>query len=258
MDLPGRAPSALLTALLDQLRADARRLAELVDMGPLDAPVPSCPGWDLGALVGHVGAVHRWALHSIREGAPPPTRPLAEGPDGPNGVRLGAWIVQGADELADTLARTSPDAPAWNPFGAEPVAAFWVRRQAHETMVHRHDAELAVGSLTALPAELASDAIDEVFEVLVPARLARPDAPVPLGSLHVHCTDVAGEWLVRITDAGYEMQREHLKGDAALRGPAASLLLHLWGRRHGLPPGVDPIETIGEAVTARDWSNVLS
>lgn len=251
MDLPGRAP---ISTCLDQLRADTRRIADLIDIGPLDAPVPTCPGWDLAALVGHLGGVHRWALHAAREGTRPDRRPGGEGPDG---ARLGAWLVQGAEELAEVLERTRPDAPSWNPFGAEPVAAFWPRRQAHETMVHRFDAELALGLPTPLPAEMASDGIDELFEVLVPARLARPDAPVPLGSLHVHCTDVPGEWLVRLTDDGLEMRREHAKGDAALRGPAAALLLHLWGRRQGLPVEFGTVEVIGEPAVAAGWSDLM-
>lgn len=240
---------------LDQLRADTRRIAELVDMGPLDAPVPSCPGWDLAALVGHLGGVHRWAMNALSEGKRPERRPGREGPDG---ARLSAWLVQGAEDLAAVIDRTPPTAASWNPFGAEPVAAFWPRRQAHETMVHRIDAELAVGSPTPVPADLASDGIDELFEVLVPARLAAPDAPVPLGSLHVHCTDVPGEWLVRLTDDGMEMRREHAKGDAALRGPAAALLLHLWGRRHGLPDDVGTVEVIGEPAVAAAWSNLMA
>lgn len=251
MNVPGRAPTSVY---VEQLRADARRIAEVLEAGSPEAPVPSCPGWDLTALVGHLGGVHRWALDSVRDGTMPDRWPAQYGPDGAD---LATWLVEGAEELAEVLDRSDPDAPSWNPFGTDQIAAFWPRRQAHETMVHRHDAELAVGSLTPFPAELASDGIDEFFEVLVPVRHSRPDVAPPPGSLHVHCTDVAGEWLVRFGDEGYEMRREHAKGDAALRGPATSLLLHLWGRRHGLPDGLGSVERIGDEAVAAAWSDLM-
>lgn len=250
MDASGSAP---ISALLDQLRADARRIAEVLDAGPLDAPVPTCPGWDLAALAGHLGGVHRWATHIVRTGERPERGAvdLESGRD----AGLGAWLLDGAETLATTLESTDPDAPVWNPFGAPEVAALWPRRQAHETMVHRLDAELAVGSPTALPAELASDGIDELFEVMIPGNVARGAVTLPSESLHVHCTDVHGEWLLE-NDAGrLSMRREHAKGAAAVRGPAESLLLVFWRRMALDHPSV---EVLGDADAAQRWSQLTS
>ena len=77
---------------------------------------------------------------------------------------------------------------------------------------------------------LASDGIDEYFDLMLRRRITRDPAAAPTGSLHLHCTDVDGEWLVRVVDGEYVIERAHAKGDAALRGPAEALLLRLWSR----------------------------
>ena len=61
-------------------------------------------------------------------------------------------------------------------------------------------------------------------------HVGRESVTLPAGSLHLHCTDTHGEWLVTIDDDGYHLVRAHAKGDAALRGPAEALLLRLWNR----------------------------
>ena len=45
---------------------------------------------------------------------------------------------------------------------------FWMRRMAQETVIHRIDAELAVGApVAAIPDDLAVDGIDELLKVFV-------------------------------------------------------------------------------------------
>lgn len=226
----------------------------LVD-GPHDARVEACPDWTVAELIGHLGGVHRWALHAVRAGERPPRSPSGSGARA-EGAGLGQWLVAGAEELAAELAATADDTPSWNPFGAPPVAAVWPRRQAHETMVHRWDVEAAAGVTTPLPPVLASDGIDEFFEVMLPHRLARGSVTLPASSFHVHCTDVPGEWLVAPDKHGaYSMRREHAKGDAAARGPAEALLLLLWGRTHVLDERLD---IVGDVDVAAQWSRLAA
>ena len=61
-------------------------------------------------------------------------------------------------------------------------------------------------------------------------------------TLHLHCTDGEGEWLVRLDPDGVSSSHEHAKGDVAARGTASDLLLFLYGR-------VDPeqLEVFGDA-----------
>ena len=59
--------------------------------------------------------------------------------------------------------------------------------------------------------------------------------------IHLHCTDVDGEWLVRRSPDGLDIERAHAKGDVAARGTASDLDLYLWGR---VP--VDALELFGD------------
>lgn len=130
-------------------------------------------------------------------------------------------------------------------------ASFWARRMAHETAVHRIDAELTSGRDVGLAADFAADAIGEWLSLL-----GKNDADA-LGDgevLHIHATDEgldgAGEWLVRRNSAGLNVASGHGKGDVALRGPAAALLLVLLRRR----PANDPaIEILGDRALLTRW-----
>ena len=50
------------------------------------------------------------------------------------------------------------------------------------------------------------------------------------------------------------MRREHAQGDLALRGPAESLLLFLWGR---VDPEAAGIEILGEASLLTRWTELV-
>lgn len=230
--------------LLAHLRLDGDRLAAAVERGPLDAPIAGCPGWDLRRLAAHVGVVHRWATQAVVTGESPSARPL----DPDDGTDLAAWLRAGADALVTSLAAADPDAPTWHPFPGPKTVCTWIRRQTHETSVHRWDAEAAVGEPAPIDPALASDGIDEYFTVMLPRMIQRDALTVPLASLHVHCTDVAGEWLLTARGSGLHVERLHAKGDAALRGPAESLLLRLWGRN----PTV-AVEVVGDQRAADAW-----
>ncbi|MFP5488716.1 MAG: maleylpyruvate isomerase family mycothiol-dependent enzyme, partial [Acidimicrobiia bacterium] len=157
---------------------------------------------------------------------------------------------QGVDELVVALRSLDPGAPTWHPFTVERVAAVWPRRQAHETSAHRWDLQTAVGAPDPIEPELASDGIDEYFEVAVPRLLKREGLAVPASSFHVHCTDVDGEWLVWSDDGAYRMKRAHEKGDAALRGPAEAILLRLWGRTSAR---ADELSPVGDESALAAW-----
>jgi uncharacterized protein (TIGR03083 family) len=218
---------------LGSLSADIARLQTLA-VGDLTAAVPSCPGWDLGKLIGHVGKVHRMALAVISTGALEPAHPstLESAPTDPDGLR--AYFADSAARLLHDLRTTPPDAPSWNFLGEPQVAGFWTRRMAHEHSIHRYDAELAVNVPHAIPLAIAIDGIDEYW-LIANARVLvkKPDFSLG-GSLHLHATDGEGEWMLTTTsrESGMkiEMEHGHGKGDAAIRGTASDLLLGLWGR----------------------------
>jgi uncharacterized protein (TIGR03083 family) len=112
---------------------------------------------------------------------------------------------------------------------------------AHEVAVHRWDAQTAAGDPHPIDRVLAVDGIQEAFD-LAPVRLA---ANPPRGTgetIHFHCTDGEGEWLLRLTPDGLVVTQEHAKGDVAARGSASDLLLMVWGRL-----GPDAVDVFGDA-----------
>jgi uncharacterized protein (TIGR03083 family) len=231
---------------VDHLTADVERVAAVIEHGDLTAPIAACPGWDVRRLVVHLGMIHRWARHCAVHARPPADTDPFE----PGDRDLGEWFRDGAAALAETLRELDPGAPTWHPFTVEPVARVWPRRQAHETAMHRWDAQSAIGTPDPIDPELASDGIDEYFEVAIPRLVVREGLTVPTSSFHVHCTDVDGEWLVWNEDGDYRMKRAHEKGDAALRGPAEAILLRLWGRASARS---DELSPVGDESAMASW-----
>ena len=140
--------------------------------------------------------------------------------------------VGGAPTLADVLRTIDLDGPTWHPFAVAKTGWVWPRRQAQETSVHRWDAEHAIGATTPIDPELASDGIDEYLDLMLRRCVTRERSTLPVGSLHLHCTDTDGEWLMSL-DRRLELVHVPTPRRAAalLRGPAEALLLRLVGRR---------------------------
>ena len=204
------------------------------------ATVPSCPAWNVDDLIRHVGRAHHNAALIVgeRRDSHPGEAELTP----PSGNAL-AWYEAGLAALLEVFDAVDPTTPVWT-FGADRTAAFWLRRMAHETAVHRVDAEQATGAVAPVEPAFAADGIAELLEVFLPLLAGRkPTDPAP-GTVHLHTTDVEGEWLVGFGDQ-VTVTQGHAKGDAAVRGPASDLYLWLWGRQP-----VDGLEVFGDAALA--------
>ncbi|MFJ8145852.1 maleylpyruvate isomerase family mycothiol-dependent enzyme [Streptomyces sp. NPDC096048] len=205
-------------------------LAAAAESAGADAKVPTCPGWQVRDLLRHTGMVHRWAADIVAGGH---TSPIPDGglPD-LDGSALLTWFREGHGQLVDTLADASPDVHCWHFMPAPSPLAFWARRQAHETTVHRIDAESARGGVpTGIGADFAVDGIDE----LLCAFHARPKSAVRTEeprTLRVRATDVPGAvWTVRLSTRPPETERGDAGDtDCELTGPAARLYPALWNR----------------------------
>lgn len=235
---------------LGQLRSDGAALGAAAARDT-SAPVPGCPDWDVAALVGHTGVIHRWVAEILRTRAQ--ERPSRRGfapPDG--GPAVLEWYGAGLDLLVRALEDVGPDEAVWNWNQPRPLSAFWFRRMAQETAVHRWDAESATGTPEAVTRDLAVDGITELLDSFLPLLSASGSPPQLGGSLHVHTTDTEGEWTVRPGPERLEVERGHGKGDAALRGAASDVLLGLWGR-----PVFDRLETFGDSSVVDRWRELI-
>jgi uncharacterized protein (TIGR03083 family) len=234
-------------ALID---ATAREGAAVLAAGKagLDAPVPTCEGWVVADVLGHLGRVHR----SVSEILERRSRDIPDAviPKPPPGDEVLGFFESGLERLLAAMASTDPDVPVYT-WSGPGTAAFYYRRMAHEIAVHRYDAELAHGTPAPFEPEQATDAIDELYTVVLPFSVARWERPLPAGSLHLHRTDGVGEWLVRAHDGALVVTREHAKGDVAVRGSASDLLVHAWNR--GRPDG---LTVFGDEALAEQWAGL--
>jgi uncharacterized protein (TIGR03083 family) len=231
---PSRPPRLTPQEYLDQLDDATSRFAGLVAGHDLDAAVPSCPDWTLADLVVHLGKIHQWGTHAILEGNPDahPTRP----PTDPEA--LVDWYRESAASLARVLRVTDPHAPAWV-FGPPPgTAAFWYRRQAHETTLHLWDAETSRPPDAGEPAPIgcvtALDGIDEVTGMFFPRQVSTGRIGPLAHRLALETTGAGGanRWVLAGDGTG-PASAPDAEADAVVRGAAPDLFLLVW-RRVGL------------------------
>jgi uncharacterized protein (TIGR03083 family) len=233
------------TAYLEAIRTESAALVAAAGSAGMDAAVPSCPDWNIGELLVHVGIVQRWAAdHVVERRTERQSLPSVDPPADP--IALVEWVRSGSAQLVAALEATPPGTEMWT-FAGPGSAAFWFRRQAQEIAMHRVDAELASGVPAPIESDLAYDGINEFFDVIVPLRLR--DRLVGNGqTLHFHRTDGDGEWLVRLTADGPEVEHAHAKGDVAVRGGASDLLMVIRGRI-----GLETVEVFGDTGLIDLW-----
>jgi uncharacterized protein (TIGR03083 family) len=241
---------------IDALSRQGDLLAGAAERAGLDAFVPPCPSWQVKDLLRHTGYVHRWAARHITEC--PDT--VLDGPPEPDILRGGAadpdllaWFRAGHAALVKTLSTADPGLVCATFIDAPSSLAFWARRQAHETAIHRADAESAAGVRPEYPAEFAADGIDELIMGFGQRRKYRPSAEYN-GSMQVRTTDTGHAWRVG-TEEGRIQARRHQAGPdpegpgpegpdpegpakSTVTGPASGLYLFLWNRSDTAEAGV--------------------
>ena len=237
--------------MLDALEAQVglvRFALDGVGHDALTSPVAACPDWDVHQLVVHLGTAHRWAERTVADADPAErTRGLRDIMAGAPSVDLGAgsladWYAEGAAALIDRLESTDPEAPAWTMDGSG-RAGFWLRRQLHETVVHRWDMENALtsGRETPLVEDVALDGVAEFVEFVAPISEMIHGGPPP-ATLRLHARPHTPEGLSDDAtplgsgaapapgDLQFPVPGAPDAPEVEISGPAESLLLLIWGR----------------------------
>jgi uncharacterized protein (TIGR03083 family) len=217
--------------------------------------VPTCPDWDVAALVHHVGGFTGFWTHVLAEGTgrEKPSYdepPLADGP-----AAVAGWWRGVGDSLIAELRAASPETQVWTWAPSDETAAFVATRCTHELAVHALDAQIARDNPQPIDAAVAADGIEEIF-VMMEAWRANGQHQRGIfegGSgetLHIHGTDEgrSDEWLVTMNADGFTIDRTHSKGDLALRGAVSDLELVLYDRQ---PLG--PVERFGDESVLDLW-----
>ncbi|WP_392676023.1 maleylpyruvate isomerase family mycothiol-dependent enzyme [Streptomyces sp. LN785] len=239
-----------ITDHIKSLAEAGHLLAAAAEQAGPGAPVPTCPGWQVRSLLRHTGMVHRWATAYVTEGHTS-YRPDGGEPDLDGGALLD-WFREGHGGLVDALAHAPADLECWTFMPAPSPLAFWARRQAHETTIHRVDAESARGG--PLSPVTAVRALDGIGELLLGFH-ARPKSRVRTQeprTLRIRATDTDTAWTVRLSPEPPRAARtdgcEDGGVDCELSGTAEELYLTLWNR---LP--VTAVTVTGDPGLATLW-----
>lgn len=241
--------SITATGYLGHLDRESRRFADVLAGVDPAVPVPTCPDWSTADLVWHLAEV-QWFWGSIAEGRitdddeadaledDKPARPE-------DYQELLALFDTAHARLSAAVADGPDHTPLWS-WAAEQTLRFTRRRQAHEALIHRVDAELTAGiPVGPLDARLAADGIDEVLTVMwgdVPewARFSTSGMVLALET-----TDTGDAWMVELgrmigtsprSGRSYDESTTTLvepgsrPADALVRGSSADLDLWLWNR----------------------------
>jgi uncharacterized protein (TIGR03083 family) len=248
-----------MVRLRECLASDAARLREAVASVDGTTPVPSCPGWTVTDLTGHVGAVYLHKVECMARGVEPdpwPPEGLSEEAEkDPVGLLDRAYAA-----LVHEFATRAPATPAGGWYAPDRTVGFWIRRMAQETVIHRLDAELAAAVPSApIPDDLAVDGIDEFLYVFLEygttawLEWAREVLEGTDGTA-VRLVTTGGAWLIRPTPDGVAVTRDAVSPAAAeVTGGPAELLRWLWGRA-----GDDVVTITGEAERIGQLRKILT
>ena len=226
---------------LEHVRREGLRLVEVAERD-LAADVPSCPDWDVADLLTHTAAVYAHKVACMQLGRQPDTDEWeTQSPDGD----VVAWFREMHQTVVEELAARGPDSPSYTWFGPDQTVGFWFRRMAHETAVHRVDAELALEDVTPIDAELATDGVDELLGFLCGVW---GEDPVEGASGRTAAVETGGRsWTVT-----FEAAQVVLDGggepEVRITGAPNDVLLWLWGGR----VGDDAVDIDGDVVLVHE------
>ena len=261
-----------LEAWVGWIVAEGGVLRELAAVHP-NVAVPSCPGWDMQALMGHVGSAHRWVVDIVDSAGDRSRheRVLAE-PPRPLDEAL-AWFDESVGLLVEALWACDADAPTWTPVPPDGLSDrdWWARKQAIEATVHRHDgaAACALGSSSEpepepIEARLAVSGIEEHLHGFAPMLASVVADDLPDVVLHLEAIDgptgTGSSWWLDLRPSDGEPSSAvtdepgspDLEWTTTLTGSASDLLLWLWNRH------LDPtaLVTSGDPTIATAWRAV--
>ncbi len=232
-------------AYLDHVRSESARFREVLTGCDPDSRVPSCPEWSAADLLWHLATVQRWWAEVLLAR---PARPEEVEPARPATYdALLATYDDWSEELVRALEAADPRDEAWN-WSDDHTVGFILRRQAHEALIHRVDAEQAAGVASEVDAPLASDGVLEVLDVMFggcpPWGTWAPDDEL----VRVDVTDTSEEFWVQLgrfsgthPESGTTYAEDpdfhvvaapegDVEPDVVVDGPAAALDLWLWHR----------------------------
>jgi uncharacterized protein (TIGR03083 family) len=253
---------------LAYLRSESARFAEAIAAAPPHAPVPPCPQWSADDLLWHLAWVQWWWAAIVRDHleGPAARRLVPERPPGRPGLL--EFFQRASHDLQQALAAVSADTPAWT-WSDDHTVGFIRRKQAHEALIHRIDAEVAAGNRTPMNPRLSADGVDEVLRVMYSGlpewgSFAADESKV----LRLRATDTGDSWLIMLgrftgtdpegtsydePDFSVAESDRGAPASASISGTAADLDCWLWHR-----PPLEEIDQSGDTDVLSDFTAAIA
>jgi len=242
----GRTFVSLTVDYIAHVRAESARFGECLAAADLEHAVATCPGWNAGDLLWHLTEVQLfWA--AIVEGrlaepgaadAAKPARPTAR-------ADLLELFATAGRRLADCLETVPFETPVWT-WADDRTVGFVARRQAHEALIHRLDAEIVIAEATLIDVALAADGIDEILTLMIGAVPSSATFVEDGRTARIEASDLGSVWNVQfghLTETGSHggnnrsvdalvvaEGRSDIEPGAVVRAGAGLLDSWLWGR----------------------------
>lgn len=216
--------------------------------GQGEVAVPTCGDWQMSDLLRHVGKIYTWVAHVVTERVT--ERPPQD--EVPADADPLEYLTDRLDDVVEALSSTDADTPVWNWSPQPDVAAFWARRMAHESAVHRFDAQRAHGLAQPIDGELALDGFDELIDVVAP-RVIERDAPSLEPATYSFVVADEQSWHVHLGPDGLERLEVAKAPDVTVNGTASAVLLAAYAR---VP--WSSLEVVGDEAALARWSAALT
>lgn len=254
---------------LDHLARESARFASVLSATASDTQVPTCPDWNADDLLWHLGEVQWFWGTIVRDGVDADAADEVKPPRPANRPGLEEFYLSASRELEAALAITPPGTPAWT-WADDKTVGFIQRRQAHEALIHRLDAELTAGERSDMDPLLSADGVDEAVRIMYGGDLPAWGKFDAAGrTLRILAADTGDSWHVTLgqftgTDpddqrsydqAGIEVADKDpgTQAAATITATAADLDCWLWRR-----PTQAAIERAGDPAVLDDFEAVIA
>jgi uncharacterized protein (TIGR03083 family) len=231
---------------LERIDVEGEALLAAAEQAGFDAPVSCCPDWTARDVVTHIGGVHRWAADLIGNARTEFGSEAAGAVGtGPGDEELLEWARAGRGQVITALSAAPADLTCFTMWPADDAVQFWARRQAHETAIHRADADAAAGLTSSYPDAFATDGIAEMLHGF--ARRKKEYAPS-----EIRLDGGTATWQISMGATGISagpVDDSTVPPDVTVAGSASDLYLWLWNR----PTAVT---TTGDAESAARWEQI--
>jgi uncharacterized protein (TIGR03083 family) len=226
---------------VDLIASEGARILAAYRSDP-DGRVPWSDRWTVRSVARHVAGSHHAVAVILSDR---PTADFAAAAAMPrveaNDPGFPDWFASRTERLLTECRTVPPDAVCWSPHPLiAATGAYWTRRIAYDTLVHRWDAEVGAGiEGPAMEPEVAADALAELLTIGLRVTRAAAAAPAVAG-IGLVCTDSHDAWHLDLAEVGQlTVHTEPIDTAVTLRGTAEALLLWLWGRVDVAASGIE-------------------